>query len=384
MTCLKLSRRTYAFLTTLTTSSTHRLRSPASILGVNGFLQPLSRRNAIAIAAPSGYHQHPHCLFSTSSSSSSFQAPEPPTSKGHPIFPDVDLPSSSTTTTSSPPTISEDARQRNSDPDAVFVVNGASRGIGLQLVQSLLDRTKGTVVAGCRTPNNPRAPLHAVLESLDATTRARVDPVWLDLEDQSSIDALAVYLSSHHRGRVDGLFNVAGILGNGETTPGPERSLARIERDWLEHTLAVNVVGHVMLVKALRPMLKTTNNKGGSSGTTTKQQRPTSVVVNLSARVGSISDNELGGWYSYRISKAAFNQATRTMAHELVRQGTYALAVHPGTTDTDLSLPFQRNVKPEQLFPVDFTVTQILDVVDHLREEHSGGLYDWAGKAIPF
>jgi NAD(P)-dependent dehydrogenase (short-subunit alcohol dehydrogenase family) len=84
------------------------------------------------------------------------------------------------------------------------------------------------------------------------------------------------------------------------------------------------------------------------------------------------------------MSKAALTQATRTMAHELKRQGTYAVAVHPGTTDTGLSKPFQRNVKPEKLFPVDFTVNQILDIVDHLDADHSGGLYDWAGKAIPF
>jgi len=350
MAFLRLSRRTYAFLTTLGTTS-HRLsfNSPAT---VEAFLhRPILAPPATAAVANT---KTSFCLFS----SSAFQAPDPPTSQGVAVFPDVDISKSQPVT--------ESATLRNSDPDAVFVVNGASRGIGLKMVQSLLERTQGTVIACCRDPST----LHEEFHRND-----RVDIVALDLEDQSTIDDLQEYLKTNKRinGRVDALLNVAGILGDG--TPGPERSLARVERDWLEHSLQVNVVGHVMLIKALRLLLKSNAPKA---------KRPTSIIVNLSARVGSISDNELGGWYSYRLSKAALNQATRTMAHELKRQGTHAIAIHPGTTDTDLSKPFQRNVKKERLFPVDFTVNQILDVVDHLEENHAGGLYDWAGKAIPF
>ena len=78
------------------------------------------------------------------------------------------------------------------------------------------------------------------------------------------------------------------------------------------------------------------------------------------------------------------NQATRTIAHELRRQGTSAIAFHPGTTDTDLSKPFQNNVKDGRLFPVDFTVGQLLEVINCMDEGHSGGLYDWSGKSLPF
>jgi len=108
------------------------------------------------------------------------------------------------------------------------------------------------------------------------------------------------------------------------------------------------------------------------------------VIANVSARVGSISDNQLGGWYSYRISKAALNQATRTMALELRRQDIWVVALHPGTTDTDLSKPFQKNVKEGRLFPVQFTAGRLLDVVDSMGYENSGGFYDWAGVALPF
>ena len=196
----------------------------------------------------------------------------------------------------------------------------------------------------------------------------------LDLENQPTIEKAGETIRQNF-GRVDVLLNVAGILGDGVTTSGPERSILKMDRQWIETTMAVNVIGPVMLIKELVPIMKTKQSKDG---------RPTSIVANLSARVGSIADNELGGWYSYRFSKAALNQATRTMAHELKRQGTWSVALHPGTTNTDLSQPFQKNVADGRLFPVDFTAKQLLDVIDSMQEEHTGGLYDWSGKALPF
>ena len=196
----------------------------------------------------------------------------------------------------------------------------------------------------------------------------------LDLEKQETIEQAGESIRQEFD-RVDVLFNVAGLLGDGSTTPGPERSILKMDRDWIEKTMAINVIGPVMLSKELIPIMKTKGSKDG---------RPTSIIANISARVGSIADNEIGGWYSYRFSKAALNQATRTMAHELKRQGTWSVALHPGTTDTDLSLPFQKNVADGRLFPVEFTANQLLDVVDSMKDVHSGGLFDWAGKALPF
>jgi NAD(P)-dependent dehydrogenase (short-subunit alcohol dehydrogenase family) len=204
-----------------------------------------------------------------------------------------------------------------------------------------------------------------------------VQVVQLDLEDQESIEEASSNIREKFN-RVDVLLNVAGLLGDAKTTPGPERCIAKLERNWIEKTMAINVIGPVMLCKELSPLMKTKQRGKKEEG------RPVSVIANLSARVGSISDNELGGWYSYRFSKSALNQATRTMAHELKRQGTWTVALHPGTTDTDLSKPFQKNVQDGRLFPVDFTVGQLLDCIDSMTEEHSGGLYDWAGKAISF
>jgi NAD(P)-dependent dehydrogenase (short-subunit alcohol dehydrogenase family) len=212
---------------------------------------------------------------------------------------------------------------RNGDPEAVFVVTGASRGIGFQFVKSLMDRTKGRIIACCRSPAASSG-LQDYISSLTDEAAARLEVMKLDVEDQQSIEAAGAAIKNGHT-RVDVLFNVAGILGDGENTPGPERALVKMDREWMEKSFAVNLFGPVMLSKELVPLMVQRRRVA---------ERPNSIVVNLSARVGSISDNGLGGWYSYRMSKSALNQATRTMSHELKRQSAWCIALHPGTTGT--------------------------------------------------
>ena len=250
-----------------------------------------------------------------------------------------------------------DATSRNADADAVFVVTGASGGIGATIVEQLHERTAGTVYACCRDPSK--------VSSLD-----RVRPVPLDVRDDASIAALPDTVGA----RVDALWNVGGVLHEGDHSP--ERSLDAVDREWLLTSVDVNCAGPILVTKALRKALNA--GRRGSS------DRPASVVANLSARVGSISDNGLGGWYSYRLSKAALNQATVTCARELRRQRTICVALHPGTTDTGLSKPFQARVAPEKLFPVEFTASQLLDIVDGLEVEDTGRFIDWAGIDVEY
>lgn len=233
-------------------------------------------------------------------------------------------------------------------------------------------------MACCRSPEHASG-LQNFVSSLDNFSRLHIVP--LDVEDQQSIEGAGAEIQERFA-RVDMLLNVAGILGDGKTTPGPERALVKMDRAWFEKTLAVNLIGPVMFSKELAPlMMQRRRRQSAESGV---PPRAKAVIANLSARVGSISDNELGGWYSYRMSKAGLNQATRTMALELKRSSTWCVALHPGTTKTDLSMPFQANVKEGKLFPVDFTVNQLLNVIDSMTEENSGGFYDWAGKSISF
>jgi len=110
------------------------------------------------------------------------------------------------------------------------------------------------------------------------------------------------------------------------------------------------------------------------------------VVAVLSARVGSIADNRLGGWYSYRASKAALNMVLQTAAVEYRRRARRVrlLAFHPGTTDTPLSVPFQRNVPEDKLFTPAFVAAQLLQIMDEREGEGEVEFVDWAGKAVPW
>jgi NAD(P)-dependent dehydrogenase (short-subunit alcohol dehydrogenase family) len=237
---------------------------------------------------------------------------------------------------------------------------------------------QGTVVACCRSPDSATA-LNEFISSLDDPSRIQV--VSLDVEDQASIESASLIIKEKF-GRVDMLLNNAGILGDGKATPGPERSLAGMDRAWLEKSMAVNLTGPVMLSKELSPLMMQRRKKKKNPD---EEERAIAVIANVSAGVGSISDNEIGGWYSYRMSKAALNQATRTMALELKRQSTWTVSLYPGMADTDLSKPFQsKNLKEGFIKPVDFTVGKLLDIVDSMNEESSGGFYDWSGQALSF
>ena len=184
----------------------------------------------------------------------------------------------------------------------VYVISGSSRGIGLEFCRQLLLRTSGTKVIGLTRSSTD------VLSKLQNDFPTRMHVVHVDLENQQSVVDAGKAVSALVN-RVDMLFNVAGILGDGGNKyPGPERSLLNVDRDWFSKTLNLNLVGHVMMTQALVPLLKKD-----------KSVPVPSKIVNLSARVGSISDNSLGGWYSYRISKSGLNMFTKTSSVELKR-----------------------------------------------------------------
>lgn len=242
---------------------------------------------------------------------------------------------------------------------STVLVQGASRGIGLGLVKALLHDDAGLrVIATCRDPDRA--------ESLDALACDRLSICRLDVTEPARIDALASDLKQDDI-RLSLIVNAAGVL-HGEGF-GPEKKLEDLNAGVLERVFAVNVFGPALMLKAFRPLMA---------------REGKAVFAAISARVGSIADNRLGGWYAYRASKAALNQVIRTAGIEFGRRNRNAIAaaLHPGTTDTGLSEPFQANVPARKLFSVEQTCGYLLSVIDDLTEGDNGGFFAWDGKPI--
>lgn len=244
------------------------------------------------------------------------------------------------------------------------LVAGASRGIGLAFVRRLLAEERlRRVWAGCRRPADA-----AELQALAAADE-RLRVVALDVTDEGVL-ATAARLMAEEAEPLDLVINCAGLLH----APGglqPERRLAEVRADWLAQSFAVNGAGPLLLAKHVEQLLP---------------RRERAVFASLSARVGSIADNRLGGWYAYRGSKAAQNMFLKTLAIELARRarGIVCVGLHPGTTDTGLSAPFQGGVPPEKLFSPERAADQLLRVLDGLDRRDNGGFFAWNGERIPW
>ena len=200
----------------------------------------------------------------------------------------------------------------------------------------------------------------------------------LDVTDEGSIEsaAAAVGAATDH---VDLVLNAGGVLH----IPGemmPETALARVSQHALATCFAVNAAGPILVGRAFAPLLVAAAKAGGATA-----DRP-AVLASISARVGSISDNSLGGWHSYRASKAALNALTKTVAVEFgrKRQAVAALVLHPGTCETDLSAPFRANVPAGKLFTVQRGASQLLDVIDRATLADNGRFFAWDGQEIPW
>ena len=244
------------------------------------------------------------------------------------------------------------------------VVTGASSGIGLAVVQALLQRDDvAQVYAVSRHAVGSEA-----LAALGRTYGNRLQAISADLTCDSDRAALAARLRAD-AGELHLLFNAAGILHG----PGlrPEKSITQVRLQSLAQVFAINAFAPILLAQALLPLMK--------------HAQP-AVLASLSARVGSIGDNQLGGWYAYRASKAAQNQLLRTLSVELRRTHPQLTCVllHPGTVDTPLSQPFQAHVPEEKLFSPARAAQQLLGIVAQVGPADTGGFFAWDRQPIPW
>lgn len=167
----------------------------------------------------------------------------------------------------------------------------------------------------------------------------------------------------------DCVIQCAGLLHNQNYMP--EKRLNQISTDWIDKSMQVNLHTHIHLAQAINPLVR--------------KSAPVK-WVSLSALVGSISENELGGWYSYRMSKAALNMFIRNLDIEWRRKSpeSIVVALHPGTTTTKLSEPFQGNIATGKLYSPELTSSRLSKVIENLNAEQSGRLLHWDGVPVPF
>ena len=165
----------------------------------------------------------------------------------------------------------------------------------------------------------------------------------------------------------------------------PEKSPSQIDYDDAVLSFRTNTLGPMMLLKHFSPFLPRKSTK--LPAPSELQGLPSQAIwATMSARVGSITDNRLGGWYSYRASKAAVNQVTKTFDNHLrTSAGEKAMAVslHPGTVKTGLSEEFWANVKEEKLFSPDYSAEKLMDVLNGRSIEDRGKCWDWKGEEVP-
>ena len=244
------------------------------------------------------------------------------------------------------------------------LIQGASRGIGLQMCRYLLSK-QTSVIATCRDPSKAQELTQLKIDHGDLLSIHRVDVL-----DENQMSEVAVSVGDT---KLDLLVNCTGMLhpsGKGET------SLREVDLRSLQTTLATNALGPLVMAKHFSPMLtkRTSADKNGLAG----------ILVNISARVGSISDNALGGWYSYRMSKSALNMATKNLSIELGRKRVICVCLHPGTVDTDLSRRYHRNIDPAKIFTPEYSVNCLMKVIEGLEVKDNGKFFAWDGKEIPW
>lgn len=240
---------------------------------------------------------------------------------------------------------------RSNETQGLAVVVGGTGGIGSALVAGLQAQGFQVLALGRRT-----------------------QPA-LDYADEPTVAASAQHVADHLAQTglpLQRLIVATGFL-HGETSSGqhaePERTWQHLNADGLQHNFLINAVGPALVMRHFLPLLP-------------KQGR--CVAAFLSARVGSIGDNALGGWYAYRASKAALNQLVHCAAIELARRNKEALcvALHPGTVDTGLSQPFAK--AGLQVRPADEAASDLLAVIDTLPAGSSGQFFDHKGLAVPW
>ncbi|MDO5768866.1 MAG: SDR family oxidoreductase [Psychrobacter sp.] len=249
-----------------------------------------------------------------------------------------------------------------------YLIIGGAGGIGRALVEHLImassvDGIQMQLFATYhrRTPDRQASNLNWI--NMDVTNEDSIQAAVADIQSKTT--------------HLNVVINAVGMLQSKDN--GPEKSIRQLESEFFIENMTVNALPSLLIAKHVKPLLK-----AASSQSSTKDSP--AIYATISARVGSISDNQVGGWYSYRMSKAALNMGMKTLAIEWSRtlKNACVVVMQPGTVDTELSRPFQGNVPKAKLFTADYSAAQLLEVLSTMTVEQSGSFVDWAGEQIPW
>jgi len=242
----------------------------------------------------------------------------------------------------------------NFDNDLNIAIIGASGGIGNALISTI------------ENTNNVRNIIHIARSNPKKNIKSNY--LHLDLLEEKTIIDCSNEISATYKD-LDIIINASGFLHDEDYKP--EKSYKMIDAKYLEKSFKINTFGPFLIAKHFIPLLR-------------KDRK--SIFSCISARVGSIEDNQLGGWHSYRASKSALNMLLRNLSIELKYANKYAICVglHPGTVDTNLSKPFPKSRSHYNVFTPKESSQHLISVINKLEPKDSGNTYDWAGKRIPF
>lgn len=240
------------------------------------------------------------------------------------------------------------------------IVFGGTGGIGSALIRLVVETYPDAAVFATWHSSPPADELGA--------TWAQVD-----LRVEESIRSYASQFDE-----VFWIINAAGVLH--EPAQIPEKSLQQVDPEFFMRNVQLNALSTLLIAKHFTRQFKRAFGSASAIGELSAQ------FATVSAKVGSIEDNRLGGWYSYRCSKAALNMAIKNISIEWSRTlpSVCVSALHPGTTDTDLSAPFQRNVPDGKLFPPQKTAEYLVDLVSRLTPDDTGKFFAYDGQVLPW
>lgn len=199
-----------------------------------------------------------------------------------------------------------------------------------------------------------------------STNHPKVSAAHIDITNEESIANAAATIKQG--GEIDYIIIASGILSDGDALQ-PEKSWRDLDLHSLEQVFRMNTFGPALVGKYFLPLLP---------------RKRRAIFAALSARVGSISDNQIGGWHAYRASKSALNMIIRNFSIELGRRSPDAICVglHPGTVATNLSAKFSSGVK-HNIFTPKQSAEHLLSVLDRLTPADTGKVFDWKGELIP-